>query len=154
MAYTSKDLNDDFRFVNRVRFPNGDGVNLIALQNALQNECDSNGIPVAFRNDTLKTGGFLSKQTEDILVLYNPDHATDYLQFLIRITHQGKYAFMDVFKVGGSKNFARDNKAHGGSVTQGIFNALSGHSQKLQEEQNYYTILKDCFENIDRKSVV
>ncbi len=148
MAYSSNDLNEQYRFVNRVRFPNGEGVNLVVLQERLQDECDSNGIPVAFRSDTLKTGGLFSKQAEEILILYNPEHSTDYLQFLIRITHQGKYAFMDVFKVGGSKNFARDNKAHGGSMAQGLFNAISGHNQKLQEEENYYTILSDCMQNI------
>ncbi len=147
MAYTTNDLNDNYRFINRVRFPDGGDVNLSALQNLIQEEADSNGIPVAFRNDVLKTGGMFSKQTEDILILYNPDHAADYLRFLIRITHQGKYAFMDVFKVGGSKNFGRDNKA-AGSTAQKVFNKISGHSQKLQEEENYYTILSDCLANI------
>lgn len=153
MAYSSNDLNEQYRFVPRVRFPNGEGVNLVVLQERLQDECDSNGIPVAFRSDTLKTGGLFSKQAEEILILYNPEHSADYLQFLIRITHQGKYAFMDVFKVGGSKNFARENNAHdsnggGFAVAQGIFNKLSGHSQKLQEEENFYTILSDCLQNI------
>ena len=77
MAYTANDLNDQYRFINRVRFPNGDGVNLVVLQERLQDECDSNGIPVAFRSDTLKTGGLFNKQVEEVLVLYNPQHATD-----------------------------------------------------------------------------
>lgn len=54
MPYSQNDLNEDYRFINRVRFPNGNGINLVALQEILQDECDANGIPVAFRNDTLK----------------------------------------------------------------------------------------------------
>lgn len=148
MAYFQRDLNEDYRFINRIRFPDGNGVNLAVLQEKLQDECDANGIPVSFRNDTLKTGSLFSKQVEDVIVLYNTDHPSDYLQFLIRITHQGKYAFMDVFKVGSSKNFRNDNKATGGSTTQKIFNSLTGHGQKLQEEENFYTILTDCLENV------
>ncbi len=145
MAYGEKDLDDMFRFINRVRFSNGEDVNLQVVQNLLQEECNANGIPVAFRNDTLKTGGLFSKQVEDVIVLYNPDHIKDYLHFLLRVTHQGNYAFLDVFKVGGSTNYKHDNSASGG---RRILNALTGHNQKLQQEENYYTILKDCLENV------
>ena len=148
MPYSQNDLNEDYRFINRVRFPNGNDINLVALQEILQDECDANGIPVAFSNDTLKTGGLFSKQVEDVLVLYNTDHPYDYLQFLIRITHQGKYAFMDVFKVGSSKNYRKSNIAAGGSTVQKIFNSITGQNQKLQEEENFYTILSDCLENV------
>ena len=148
MAYTEKDLVEEYRFINRLRFRDGSGVNLVKLQELLQDECDSNGIPVAFRSDVLKTGGIFNKQTEEVLVLYNTQHPSDYLQFLIRVTHQGKYAFLDVFKVGSSKNFRNYNKAAGGSVGQGILNKLTGANAKLQEEENFYTILTDCFESV------
>lgn len=148
MAYTANDLNEDYRFINRIRFPDGNGVNLVNLQERLQDECDSNGIPVAMRSDVLKTGGLFNKQTEEVLVLYNTQHPTDYLQFLIRITHQGKYAFMDVYKVGSSKNYRNTNVAAGGSTFRKLANAISGTNAKLQEEENFYTILSDCFENV------
>lgn len=148
MAYGASDLNEDYRFINRIRFPDGNGVNLVTLQEKLQDECDSNGIPVAMRSDVLKTGGMFNKQTEEVLVLYNTQHPTDYLQFLIRITHQGKYAFMDVFKVGSSKNYRNSNVAASGSTFRKLANAISGTNSKLQEEENFYTILTDCFENI------
>lgn len=148
MAFTANDLNEDYRFINRIRFPDGNGINLVSLQERLQDECDSNGIPVAFRSDVLKTGSIFNKQTEEVLVLYNTQHPSDYLQFLIRVTHQGKYAFLDVFKYGSSKNFRNYNKAASGSVGRGILNKLTGADAKLQEEENFYTILTDCFENI------
>lgn len=147
MSYSQNDLQDNYRFVNGIRFTNGANVTLGAIQTLLKEEADSNGIPVSFQSDTLKTGGLFSKQSEEVLVLYHPQHPSDYLRFMVRVTYQGKYAFMDVFKVGGSKNFARDNKATD-SVGQGLFNALTGHKQKLEEEEKYYVILKDCFENV------
>lgn len=148
MAYTATDLNEEYRFINRIRFPDGNGVNLVNLQERLQDECDSNGIPVAFRSDVLKTGGLFNKQTEEVLVLYNTQHPNDYLQFLIRITHQGKYAFLDVYKVGSSKNYRNLNAAASGSTLRKIGNIFSGTNDKVQEEENFYTILSDCFENI------
>lgn len=148
MAFSQYDLNEERRFIDRIRFPHGEDVNLAVLQEKLQDECDANGIPVAFRNDTLKAGSLFSKQVEDVIVLYNTDHPNDYLRFLIRITHQGKYAFLDVFKVGCSQNYIKHNKAAKGSITQGIFNTLLGQSQSMQEEENFYTILTDCFGNI------
>ena len=80
--------------------------------------------------------------------MYNPQHATDYLRFAIRVMHQGKYAFMHVYNLGGSKNFRNDNVASGGSAMRKIANAIGGHNQKLQAEENYYTILRDCLANV------
>ena len=148
MAYNQNDLDERYRFIPHVRFTNGSGLNLAMLQDALQAECDANGIPVAFRPDVLKTGGFFNKQTEDIVILYNPEHPNDYLQFLLRMTYQGRYAFLDVFKVGNSTNYAHDNAAANGSAVRKIFNAFSGHNAKLEEEENYYLILKDCMEAV------
>lgn len=146
MSFTAANLIEENRFINRIRFFNGRDVNLSAFREILQLECDSNGIPAAFADNTLKTGSLFNKQVEDVLVVYNPEHPTDYFQFLVRITHQGEYAFLDVFQVGISKNFARENKAQS-SLTQGVFNKFSGHSQKFQEEVDYYTILADCMNN-------
>ncbi len=146
MAYTEKQLTTNW--TPQIRFPNGDDVNLMTVRNAIQEQADENGIPVAFREEQLKVGGLLSKQMEDILIMYNPDHATDYLRFAIRITHQGKYAFMHVFNLGGSKNYRDDNVANNGSTFKKLTNWVGGHDQKLQAEENYYTILRDCIENV------
>ena len=80
--------------------------------------------------------------------MFNPEHAYDYLRFAIRVKHQGKYAFMEVYNLGGSKNFANDNKAEGGSTFRKLANMVGGHATKLEAEENYYTILRDCLENI------
>ena len=113
----------------------------------MQNKADENGIPVAFRKDVLTTGSLFNRQKEDVLVLYNPEHENDYLNFLIRITHQGKYAFLDIFKVGGSKNYSMSNKA-GNSMAVSLLNLATGLKSKLETEENYYTILSDCMREV------
>ena len=146
MPYSEKQL--DTEWMPQVRWPNGDNVNLVTVRDAIQNQADENGIPVAFRDDTLKVGGLLSSQREDILIMYNPQHENDYLRFAIRVMHQGKYAFMHVYNLGGSKNFRDGNKAAAGSKIAVIGNLVGGHRQKLEAEENYYTILRDCLQNV------
>lgn len=146
-TYTMNDLKEDYRFVPRVRFPEGGSVTLDWLRNALVDEANKNGIPLACEDAQLKTGGLFSKERENVLIFFHPEHKVDYLTFLIRVTYQGRYAFMDVFKASGSKNYANSNKGEN-SVMRGMLNKVSGHAQKLQAENDYYTILKDCFNNI------
>ena len=143
MAYSEKQLS--YEWIPQVRFPNGENVNLMSVRNAIQEEADANGIPVAFGEDKLKVGGLLSSTLEDILIMYNPQHPTDYLRFAIRVMHQGRYAFMHVYNLGGSKNFRYDHKF---GAAASIMKAIGGHKAKLQEEENYYTILADCLANI------
>lgn len=114
MAYSEKDLSTEW--IPQVRFPNGNNVNLMTVREAIQNEADENGIPVAFKENILKVGGIFSKQLEDVLVMYNPEHEYDYLRFVIRVQHMGKYAFMHVYNMGGSKNFRNSNNAAAGGA--------------------------------------
>lgn len=146
MAYSEKELTTEW--MPQIRWPNGDGVNLVTVRNAIQEQADENGIPVAFREEQLKVGGLFSKEREDILIMYNPQHPNDYLHFAIRLYHQGKYAFMHVFNLGGSKNFADANRAAAGSTLKKISGVIGGRAKKLQEEENYYTILHDCLDNV------
>ena len=148
MAYAERDLT--MEWIPQVRFPNGGNVNLMTVREAIEEEAAENGIPVAFREDQLKVGGVFNKQIEDVLIMYNPDHANDYLKFLIRVQHMGKYAFMHVFNLGGSKNYRSSNMAAAGGAI-GTLTKLSGliggTNAKLQAEEQYYTILADVLAN-------
>ena len=149
MAYSESMLTT--QWIPQVRFPNGDKVNLMTVREAIQNEADENGIPVAFREDQLKSGSLFNKQVEDILVMYNPEHPNDYLHFVIRVQHMGKYAFMDVFNMGGSKNYRQNIRATTGGfmgAVAGISSLVGGGKAKLQAEEQYYTILADVLANI------
>lgn len=148
MAYSEKDLT--MEWIPQVRFPDGNNVNLITVRKAIQDTADENGIPVAFREDQLKVGGFFNKQIEDVLLMYNPEHANDYLKFVIRVQHMGKYAFMHVYNMGGSKNYQKSNVVAAGGAMGAITKIggiLGGVNAKLQAEEQYYTILADVIAN-------
>lgn len=149
MGFLEHDLNENLRFIPRYKFGAnvGNKLTLELVQQMFQEKADENGIPVAFRSDILTTGSLFNKQKEPVLVLYNPEHEDDYFRFMIRITHQGNYAFLDVFQVGDSKNHARDKRSRSsnavGFVT-GVWNSVVGLGNKIETEDNYYEILSDC----------
>lgn len=148
MAYSESELTRDW--ITPVRFRDGENITLAAVREAIQSEADANGIPVAFREDQLKYGSIFNRQVEDILVMYNPEHSGDYLHFVIRVQHMGKYAFMHIYNMGGSKNYQNFNDAAEGGFFGGIAKAkifAGGGKAKLQAEEQYYSILKDVISN-------
>ena len=142
MAYTEKDLTSEW--IPQVRVTNGDNVNLVAIREAIQNGADEIGIPVAFREEQIKVGGFLNRELEDILVMYNPEHARDYRNFVIRIQHRGNYAFVYVYNMGGSKNYMNSQTMKKG----GLLRKALGVDKKMLEEEQYYQMLADVLMNI------
>lgn len=142
MAWSESSLTTEW--VTPVRIPNGENLTLKDIQNALQEQCDAAGIPVAFTADTIKKGGLFNKQTEDALFMYNPQHR-EYLKFIIRLMHQGRYAFLHVYNMGGSENYGHENSK---SSIRGIANLIGGHKAKLEAEEQYYAILQDCIASI------
>ena len=46
MAYSEKQLTTEW--MPQVRWPNGNNVNLVTVREAIQEQADENGIPVAF----------------------------------------------------------------------------------------------------------
>lgn len=148
MAFKEKELTEGLRFVPRVRIPNGKDLTIADYQAMLQEECDSNGIPVAFETDEVTTGGLLNKSVDPILILSNPTQK-NYMNFIIHITYQGNYAFVNVYqnyKLKPSKALMNivDNQSKKG----GLLNKITGADKKAQEEQDYYLILRDCLENV------
>lgn len=146
MIYNEKQLNTEW--IPQIRFQNGQDVNLISFRNALIEETNANGILVSFDDAQVKVGGLFSKQLEDVLVMYNPEHPNDYLRFVVRIQHQGRYAFLHIYNMGGSKNYALINGAQNGSKLSIVRGLVGGVKEKIQIEENYYTILADCISNI------
>ena len=146
MAITEKMIIDN-DWITPIRFENGENITPKAVADAIQIKCDEAGIPVAFLADQLKTGPVFARKVEDVLVMYHPQHRNDYLRFGIRVQHQGRYAFVNVANLGGSKNFYNANVADSGSKLKQLTNMIGGIRQKLQEEEQYYAILKDCVES-------
>ncbi len=147
--YSDRALTNDW--IDPVRFSDGSAVSLANVAKLIKQVTGEAGIPVGFSNDQVKFGGLFNKQVEDILIMFNPEHRTDYLKFAIRIQYMGKYAFMHVYYLGGSTNYAHENNAQEegtlGTIRKAA-NFFGGHNAKLQAEEQYYSILQDCLEKL------
>ncbi len=146
MAIHADSLTQTRLFIDPIRIQDGNFITLDLVAKQLQQQANEKGIPVAFRKEQLQTGSFFNKQFEDILYLYNPDFP-GYITFIIRITYQGNYAFLEVYNYGGSVNYRHENTAAKGSLFRDIANSFSNHKEKLKAENQYYAILKDCFQD-------
>ena len=156
-------------FRPQARCKNGKDITLEILQRAIQNTAEKYEIPVAFYPDQVKTGGFLNSTTEDCFVLYHPAHKTDYYNMVIRVKHQGTYAYIDVNLYGkskllgheankqGIKDTWRDDKSGDGkmavSLLKGAFSAMSavakGGKPALEDEKRWYGMLEDVLDELD-----
>ena len=135
----------DLGGLKQIRFPDGDGITLQWLQEKLADEADKNAIRVAFEADKIKFGGLIGGSVEDCIVLYHPEHKKDYFWYAFRITTQGKYAFLNSALGGYSKLLNKaDAVAEGGSILK----AIGLNKKKLEEEQNWYTIIDDIIDNV------
>jgi len=154
---------DELReFRPQVRYPNGEGITLSTVQDAIKDCAMKMGIPVAFRGDQVKSGGLFNSSVEDCIVMYHPEHERDYFKFCIRVKRQGSYAFVMVNDFGQSKQMNKANTAEfmkqdrkgqsmsykvGSMIGQGL-RTLGKSSQKLEEENMYYQCVFDIFDEI------
>ncbi len=141
------------KFHPGVRIKNGSGITLSAVQTAVEKGAEDIGIPVAFYDDQVKSGGLFNSSVEDCIVMYHPDHERDYFKFCIRVGRQGSYAFVSVNNFGESKqiakaNYAENSKREGGPMLDRLVMTIGRSKQKLEEEQMYYQCIFDIFDEI------
>lgn len=155
--------SDDLReFRPQVRYQNGDGITLQTVTEAIKDAAENMGILVAFRPDQVKSGGIFNSEVEDCVVMYHPEHESDYFKFCFRVKRQGKYAFVYVNDYGKSKQIAKADTSEfmkndrrgkelsykvGSLIGQGI-RTLGRNKNKLEEENNYYQCIFDIFDEI------
>ena len=149
----------------QVRYRNGQNITLQVLQNAIRGCAQENGIPVAFKSEQIKYGGLIGGNVVDCIVLYHPEHGTDYFNIAIQVKHQGNYAFVSVNYFGnsrllgnlGSREYLANTLKNGSDADRlgaligaGIRRVVKGghNSQKLEEEQNWYSMVSDIFDDI------
>lgn len=145
-----------------VRYKDGSGITLQTVQEALTDCAKNMGIPVAFYSDQVKSGGMFSSTVEDCIVMYHPEHQSDYFKFCIRVTKQGSFAFVSVNdfgsssqmnKAGRAEAYKADRKGQGvgykmfSMVGQGL-TTIGKSKQKLEAEQMYYQCIFDIFDEI------
>ena len=149
----------------QVRYRNGKDITLEVIKEALKNAADDAGVPVGFREDVVLTGGLLSGTGENCLVLFHPEHPKDYFNICVRVKYQGNYAFVTVNDFGvsrllgnkGSHDYLMETLKHGKNservgalIGSGMRRLVRGahNNQKLEEEQMWYTIISDIFDDI------
>lgn len=150
----------DFR--PTIQYQNGEGLTLSAVQEAINDCAMKRGVPVAFVSDQVKSGGLFNSSFEDCIVMYHPEHPSDYFNFCIRVRHQGICAFVSVNDFGRSSQMEKANRAEFGAddrkgksmsyklgslATQGLMN-IGRSRQKLEEEQMYYQCVSDIFDEV------
>lgn len=154
-----KDLRD---LRPQVRYKDGESITLEVVQEALRNACANYGIPVAFNPGEVKSGGLFSGTTEECFVVFHPEHSSDYCKIAVRVRHQGTYAFVAVNDFGVSKQMKKAAYAEGykqdrqgksmsykvGSMIGQSIATLGKNQQKLEEEQNWYQMICDIFDEI------
>lgn len=152
-----------------IRYQNGEAVTLMTIQTAITEAAANFAIPVAFRNEQVKSGGLFNSTAEDCLVMYHPEHMKDYLQFCIRVQHQGIYAIVSVKRCGQSKQLdkayrseiakqsvkdyvhAKDDMATGqavGRMIGGALGSIGKNKKKLDEEKAYYDYVDTIFDDV------
>lgn len=160
-----------------VRYANAK-ITLEVIQRAVKDVANRDGIPVAFKRDEVKSGGFLNSTVEDCLVVYHPEHEKDYYGFCFRLSKQGVYTFVSVNYCGESKqlqkaamkeSFAQMNRAErmsnrllgvdassdpnrmGAQVGRRIaqFAMTRGvNKQKMEQEQMYYACMDSILDEL------
>lgn len=146
----------------RTRYPQGENLTLVRLQERIE-ECASRyGVPIAFYGEELRDGGLINNSTDACLCAYHPEHQDDYHGYCITLDKQGTYAFVSVYTFGRSKQgvqLAKDEAARanrkGASLTykagslaaQGV-RALMRDNKKVEEEKNYYLMMSDVFDEV------
>lgn len=131
-------------------------INFQVVINSIKETAEKYNIPVGFYDDQVKSGGMFSREIEECIVVFHPEHQTDYFKFCIRIKHQGvfTYIYTDVFGSSAQMDkFARAEMAKqdrkgktmsykvGSMIGSGLRN-MGKSRQKLEEEEIYYDTLK------------
>lgn len=161
-----KDLR---QYQRPTRYANGSAITLEALCDAFMNRAMEYQIPLEISMDQVKSGGMLSSGVQDCLVLFNPQHKRDYIQYVVTIRRQGTMAFVSVDNYGVSKNAAKlmfgnnagsdfktaifskdgNESAHAlGRAIGGALRSIGGSKAKVHEEELWYGAMGQIIQDI------
>lgn len=147
-------------FIGPVMLPGG--IDLDAIHSALADAAQQNNLPLGFATDEVRSGGLFNKTSEPCLVLYHPEHQTDYFRFAIRSAQEGGRSIVMINTFGQSSQMKKDAQAAwakedrkgksmsykvGSMIGSGIA-GLGRSKQKLEAEQRYYMLIQDLIEQV------
>ena len=81
-------------------YPKGDTVSFEAIEKEIRKIADEFGIPIIIDTDKINSGSIIAPVIEDCLIIYHPEHRSDYRNFVIRISREGDTAFIGKFSLG------------------------------------------------------
>jgi len=141
-----------------VFFKEGKNVTLSVIQSALTEAAGKYQIPIAFKNDQIKAGGLLNSSKTDCLIVYHPEHYSDYFRYTVSIKRQGIMAYVSINTYGRSTqanlHHISENSSElrkqgklGMSLMAGVV-GMGKNKTKLENEQNYYHALEQIFSEV------
>ena len=139
-------------------YENGNDVTLPILQSRLKEAAEKYQIPIAFTNDQIKYGGVFNSTTIDCLVVYHPEHPSDYLRYTVSIKRQGTIAYVAVHLYGKSKQIGKKSLSKGAvaslkegkvgtAILMGVL-SLGKNKDKLKDEENYNHAIWQIFDEV------
>lgn len=161
-----KDLR---QYQKPIRYTNGSDITLESARSAFMNRAMNYQIPLEISMDQVKSGGMFNSEIQDCLVLFNPQHKKEYIQYVVTIRRQGTMAFVSVDNYGTSKNatklsfgnnagadfktaiFSKNENESAialGRAIGGALRSIGGSKSKVQEEQMWYGAMAQIIEDI------
>ena len=133
-------------------------ITLSSIKSILQAETKEYQIPIAFTDDQIKAGGIFDSTTTDCIVMYHPEHPSDYLRYAISIRRQGimTYVVVNTFGRSSQEGKARVAKMASAELRQGNIGtalfagalSLGKNKKKLEDESNYYDTIEHILDEV------
>jgi len=149
-----------------IRVQQGQNITLTEIQREMLRVAEQNGIPMSFATDRVQIGGLigslLGNGIEDCLVVSHPQHSHDYCKYVIRVKHEGTYAFVFFQGTGTSKQLKKEAVIENykqlrrgktlsykmGSMAGQLLTSIGRSTQKQEAEKNWYTMVNDAFNSL------
>lgn len=105
-------------------YDKGQRINCDMIENVLQGTIDDRGYNITLIRDTVSSGGLLGGREYDCLRICNPDHVSDYYNYVLTINRDGRDDSLIVSLCGNSSQVRKDDmlgkKVFDGTISRSI----------------------------------
>ncbi|MBE6976595.1 MAG: hypothetical protein E7439_05310 [Ruminococcaceae bacterium] len=153
--------------IKQLHYKDGESITFKSITVQLSTLASSRDVPLAFGNEEIKSGSLLNSNTVDCLIMFHPQYEAKYNYYVFSIARQGKYAFVDIYLSGTSKQGlameAKEQILSGNlsSLTSSgkgrVIGALIGSTingsmfktkDSFKEEERWYTMVNDLLNEV------
>lgn len=119
--------------IANLRIQDGSSITFDSIKKMVSELAVTRLIPIEFKNDEI-TSGLLGSNIEHCLVIYHPQHESNYFYYTVRLSYQGTYAFVRIDIAGYSVNHQnqyakQDAKTIAGDIFKGRRSAAENVGQ-------------------------